>query len=105
MVFRGDQMEHDRWPAELDKIFAEYRSAVIEPEPSPEFMPTLWSRIDQNRRFTYSFRRIASGFVTAAAAICLVLSVVSWTPSQAPISAATYVEILADSTADAGLDQ
>ena len=99
-------MEHDKWPAELEGVFAAYRNAVIEPEPSANFMPGLWSKIDQRRRDTYSFRRIASGFVTAAAAICLMLTVALWTPSQVPVTGgATYVEVLADSELDSGLDQ
>jgi hypothetical protein len=66
----------------------------------------LWTKIDQRRRVSYSFRRMASGFVTAAAAICLLLTAALWTPSQIPISGgATYVEILADNEVDSGLDQ
>jgi hypothetical protein len=99
-------MENDNWPAKLDGIFAAYRTAVVEPDPSPDFLPGLWAKIEQRRGVTYSFRRIASGFVTAAAAICLVLTVALWTPSQMPVSGgSTYVEILADSEVDSGLDQ
>jgi hypothetical protein len=99
-------MEHEKWPAELERIFAAYRTAVEVPEASPDFLPGMWSKIDQRRRVSYSFRRMASGFVTAAAAICLLLSVASWMPSQMSVSGgATYVEILADSEADSGLDQ
>lgn len=99
-------MEHDKWPAELESIFASYRTAIEEPEPSADFMPELWSRIEQRRRVTYSFGRLASGFVTAAAAICLIMSVALWTPSQVPVNGgATYVEVLADSEMDSGLDQ
>ena len=99
-------MEQDKWPAELESLFSAYRNAVIEPEASPNFLPGMWSKIDQRRRVSYSFRRMASGFVTAAAAICLVLSVALWTPSNVPVGgAATYVEILADSEADSELEQ
>ena len=99
-------MENDKWPAELDGLFASYRTAVNEPEPSADFMPAMWAKIDQRRAVPYSFRRWASGFVTAAAAICLMLSAVQWTPSQVPVSAgATYVEVLADTELETSLDQ
>jgi hypothetical protein len=105
MVFRGGAMQNDNWPDELERIFAAYRTVGSEPEPSADFLPGLWRKIDQRRRVTYSFRRIASGFVTAAAAICLVLSVALWTPSQSPVTGgATYVEVLADSELDSGLE-
>jgi hypothetical protein len=99
-------MEQDKWPAELERIFAAYKDAVVEPSPSPDFLPGLWTKIDQRRRVSYSFRRMASGFVTAAAAICLLLTAALWTPSQISVTGgATYVEILADNEVDSGLDQ
>lgn len=105
MISRRGSMDHDKWPTELESLFASYRNAVIEPEPSRDFLPELWSRIDQRRGLPYSFRRMASGFVTAAAAICLLISVGFWVPSQMPVTGgATYVEILADSEADPGLE-
>lgn len=89
-------MQNDKWPADLERLFASYRDCVTEPDASPDFMPGLWQRIDARRKVTYSFRRFASGFVTAAAAICLFMTVALWIPSQAPVSGgATYVEVLA----------
>jgi hypothetical protein len=42
---------------------------------------------------------MASGFVTAAAAICLMISFALYNPSpMQSAAAATYVEVLADST-------
>lgn len=99
MFRRGVPMNQKGMPAELDSLFASYRSAVDVPEASPDFMPVLWSRIEQRQRVTYGFRRMASGFVTAAAAICLVISFVLYNPSQSVTgTTATYVEVLADST-------
>jgi hypothetical protein len=90
-------MEHDRMSRQLDELLASYRSAVIVPDASPEFMPGLWTKIEQKQRVTYSFRRMASGFVTAAAALCLAMSVAMWTPpEQLQIPAGTYVDVLAD---------
>ena len=91
-------MHQDRMPAELESLFASYRTAVEIPDASADFMPVLWSKIEQRQRVTYGFRRMASGFVTAAAAICLMISFALYNPSQVQTPAsATYVEVLADS--------
>ena len=90
-------MDQIRVPAELESMFASYRTAVQVPDASPDFMPGLWSKIEQRQRITYGFRRMASGFVTAAAAICLMISFALYIPSQVQTSAATYIEVLADS--------
>ena len=91
-------MQENRVPAELESLFASYRTAVSVPDPSADFMPVLWSRIEQRQRVTYGFRRMASGFVTAAAAICLMISFALYNPPPIQTaSAATYVEVLADS--------
>jgi hypothetical protein len=71
-------------------------------------MPGLWAKIDRRQKVTYSFRRLASGFVTAAAALCLIMSAALSTQSQvsSPLSE-TYVEALtADIVPDGvGLEQ
>lgn len=90
-------MEHDRISPEVEALFASYRKAARVPDASPDFMPGLWAKIEQKQGVTYSFRRLAQGFVTAAAALCLVMSFAMWTPpeqKQAPVS--TYVDVLAD---------
>lgn len=97
-------MSEDRFPQELDLLFASYRGAFGELEPSRHFLPNLWARIEQRQKLTYSFRRLASGYVTLAAALCLMLSAVLWTPSQPAQYAATYVDVLADDGADSDMD-
>ena len=95
-------MENDRWPAELTEVFQAYRHSAVEPEPGRDFMPGVWTRIEQRQKLTYSFRRLAGGFVTAAAALCLVMSVALWSPSQQVLTAETYVEVLADDVVNTG---
>jgi hypothetical protein len=94
-----DQNRH----AELEALFASYRNAIEVPEATPDFMPGLWNRIEQRRSVTYSFRRLASGFVTAAAALCLMMTLAMWSPSQ--IGASTYVDVLADDAGTALVEQ
>jgi hypothetical protein len=102
LLRREKLMDHNRI-AELDALFASYRNAIEVPDATPDFMPGLWKRIDQRRSATYSFRRLASGFVTAAAALCLVMSLAMWSPQQSP--AGTYVDVLTDDVGTALVDQ
>ena len=39
----------DRMDSKLDALFAEYRSACPDPEPSADFMPAMWKRIEARR--------------------------------------------------------
>ena len=81
----------------LDALFRAYRSACEPREVSANFMPELWQKIERVQSTTFSFRRIARGFVTAAAALSLVMATVAALPSQqgSPVYNVTYVEALA----------
>jgi hypothetical protein len=91
-------MNDNRFPSDLDGLFAAYRDSFDGLDGSRNFMPDLWAKIEQRQRVTYGFRRMASGFVTAAAAICLMLSALLWTPSQLSPSStgSTYVDVLVE---------
>lgn len=80
----------------LDALLQAFRECPA-PEASVNFMPTLWARIDSRQSFTFSFRRLAGGFVTAALALSVALGVYMSLPhsSQAYYSQ-TYVEALAE---------
>ena len=81
----------------LDALFRAYRDACPTPEASANFMPTLWGRIESRQNFTFSFRRMANGFVTAAVALTIALGVYMSIPhSSAVTSSETYIEALAD---------
>ena len=60
-LMRGSEEER------LDALFRAFRECPA-PEPSANFMPNLWARIDSRQSFTFSFRRLANAFVTAAVA-------------------------------------
>ena len=88
----------------LDKLFAAYKQACEPREVGPNFMPELWKKIDRAQSATFSFRRIARGFVTAAAALSMLLASVAYLPELRPVSpvyTATYVEVLAAHSDDA----
>lgn len=89
----------DPGDARLDGLFAAYRDAIQDPEPSADFMPRVWRGIEARRSIPSSLRQIAQSFITAAAAICLFLSFVLLRPSTpTPVfTTASYVDVLASS--------
>jgi len=76
----------------LDALFRAFRDCPT-PEPSVNFMPTLWARIESRQRFAFSFRRLAGAFVTAALALSIALGVYLALPqSNQAYYSQTYVE-------------
>lgn len=96
-------MEHmDRT---LASLWAKYREALPDPEPSPDFMPELWQRIEARRQATVSllFRRWAEVCVLAAVALSLLVTTLLIPHSQrSPVYQSTYLDVLAaaDSSSD-----
>src|SRR5438067_2375006 len=97
-------MNESRMPAhrtpeddQLDALFIAYRGACEPRQVSANFMPELWDKIERVQSATFSFRKIARGFVTAAAALSLVMATVAVLPSHqiSPVYSVTYVEALA----------
>ncbi len=80
----------------LDELFAAYRAALPDRDPSAGFMPELWRRIDHQRKPSLSFGRFARAYVTAALALCFVITAVTWPPSMNVVYTATYVDVLDD---------
>src|SRR5262249_54820807 len=80
----------------LDSLFRAYHSACEPGQISANFMPELWQKIERVQSATFSFRRIAQGFVAAAAALSLALGVFAFVPTHQNSSLynATYVEFL-----------
>jgi hypothetical protein len=92
---RGSDVEKED-AAKLDALFRAYRNACPVPEASANFMPNLWAKIESRQTFTFSFRRMAAGFVTAALALSLALGVYASMPHSNPNSPQTYLEALAE---------
>jgi len=63
-------------------------------------MPELWHKIESRQTFTFSFRRMANAFVTAAVAASLALGVYMALPHSAaapnPSYYSSYVDVLAE---------
>jgi hypothetical protein len=79
----------------LDALFRAF-AACPTPEPSANFMPTLWQKIEARQQFTFSFRRMANTFAAAAVALTLALSVYMYIPRAAAVPSQNYVDILAE---------
>jgi hypothetical protein len=78
----------------LDALFRAYRDCPT-PEPSANFMPALWARIESRQRFAFSFRRLAGAFVTAALALSVALGVYLAIPQNQAYYSQTYIEATA----------
>ena len=89
--------------ARLDALFRAYRQACPEPEPSANFMPEIWRRIEERQRSVFFLGRWARAFATAAAVLSLAMAAYLYIPHQRTSRADTesYVEALAAGHADA----
>ncbi len=100
MGLNSPNSNEERLNQELDALFAAYRQACPDPEPSPDFMPRIWKQVEARRSAAYSFGRWTQAFVTAAAAICLLFGLLNaYLPSQPDFYTQSYVEALAENTA------
>jgi len=81
---------------QLDRVFAAYREACPDPDPTKSFMPGIWSRIEARRGFVLRVRRWTSAFVTAAAIACVAMAfyMPAGGQSDSPVDVTTYVETL-----------
>lgn len=81
---------------ELDRLLAAYREACEAPEPSADFMPRLWARIEASEQgWTERLWKWANGLAAAAAVASVLLVALQMASRPAPdYYAATYVETL-----------
>ena len=80
----------------LDALWAEYRAACPDPEPSAGFTPSLWKRIEARRSTNMVvFRRLAQLCVGATLALTVVMGLVLIPHlEQTPTAATTYADAL-----------
>ena len=82
---------------QLDALFRAYHNACPVPEPSANFMPHLWQRIESRQSYGFSFRRMANALVTAAVAATICLGVyTTMRRSDTAMYSQSYVEALAE---------
>jgi len=92
-MFPEDRHQGER----LNALFRAYGKACIAPEPSANFMPQLWQKIESRQTFSFFFGRVARGFVTAAVAATVAMAVYLTIPHASGPYTTTYVEVLAAS--------
>jgi hypothetical protein len=81
----------------LDALFQAYRAAFPDRDASANFMPQLWQKVEARQAFTFSFRRMANGFVTAALALTIFLGVyMAFPPRSSSNYPVSYLQALAD---------
>ena len=82
---------------ELAGLFAQYKAALPDPEPSANFMPELWRKIDGRETVVFRIKKLTQVFVATAAAICLLFAILAQFPSShGPELRGNYVDVLAE---------
>jgi hypothetical protein len=85
-------MSQENADRKLDQLFRAYREACPDVEAGPNFMPQLWQKIERRQNLPFVMRRFARVFASAAAAACLVMSLLLVLPSKrSPLS---YLDVL-----------
>jgi|SRR5579875_1397888 hypothetical protein len=81
----------------LEALFAEYRAAFPDPEPSAGFTPGLWRRIEARRSANLKvFRVLAQVCVGATLALTVLMGLVLIPRfEQAPVASTSYADALA----------
>jgi len=90
------QMQENSNEAELDQLFLAYRDACPDPEPSVNFMPEMWAKIEAREASSTIFNRMAKALVTAALGASVVMGLLSASYSQQaiPQSDGSYLQAL-----------
>ena len=94
-----DRMDQERIGDKLDPLWAEYREACRDVEPSAHFMPQLWQRIETQRVAVASswFRLWAEVWLVATVTLAIVMGaiLIPRFQSNPPAYLASYVDVLA----------
>src|SRR5205807_4456373 len=95
---RGISMAAKHQPvndAHLDALFRAYRQACRPPDPSPDFMPEIWRRIEERQRSVFFLSRLARAFVTSAAVLSLAMAAYLYLPHRSSaVPVESYVEAM-----------
>jgi hypothetical protein len=54
----------------FDRLMSAYRAACPDPEPSSDFMPGLWRKIEARNQFSFRFRRWSQMVLASTALAC-----------------------------------
>jgi anti-sigma-K factor RskA len=77
----------------FSKLLIQYRDACPETDGGRNFLPGIWTRIQEQRLLLRRARGWTSALVSLAAVLCLVLAVLL-SLENAPVTEHTYVDVL-----------
>ncbi|MGI8989870.1 MAG: hypothetical protein ACR2I2_09830 [Bryobacteraceae bacterium] len=82
---------------DLEQLFRRYREACEPLEPSVNFMPAIWQKIEARQANNWLFGKMARGFVTAALAVSCILALFLALPNSqnSAFENGSYVDVLA----------
>ena len=87
--------------AGLDDLFRRYRASCPDIEPSANFMPNVWRKIDARRGFWPAFERLARTGMAAAALLCLLLLALNFVSTGHRAIVQSYTDaLMADHSAE-----
>jgi hypothetical protein len=84
-----------RGEEQLDRLMSEYREAIEVPEPTAEFMPRLWAKIEARRPFPAMWSWATGSLVAASLLIGVYLGVAAAERRHDQVVGSSYVETLA----------
>ena len=76
-------------------LFHAYRSACPDPEPSVNFMPDMWAKIEAREASSTVFNRMAKALVTAALGASVVMGLLSASYSQPAVPSSDGLNVQA----------
>jgi len=62
---------------QLDELFRAYRGVCPDPDPSVNFMPAMWAKIEAREASSTVFSRMAKALVTAALGASVVMGLLA----------------------------
>ena len=77
----------------LESLFQSYRASCPDFEPTPNFMPTLWQKIEARHGFWSVFQRFAQTAMAGCAALALLLLALNFV-GTASLSSPSYTDAL-----------
>jgi hypothetical protein len=92
----------NEFPGELQQLFKSYGEFHSDVEPSPNFTPGVWAKIEARRSPVFTIRRMARFLVAGAMATALVMGVLMVPLAEHRKPAGHYADIVAheDTRAD-----
>ncbi|MCC6585867.1 MAG: hypothetical protein IT168_04035 [Bryobacterales bacterium] len=80
----------------LQHLLERYRSVCPDVEPTANFMPGLWDRIESRRGFSWKLKVYSRAIASAAAALCFAVMLLQFGAfnGSSSISESTYLEAL-----------